>query len=199
MMWPLVNSKFSYFDWVWEEHRLSVVRHLTILLFVDWLPTGQWFAKSPFSLRAGIYFSPIARSKMAESCTYLPSVLPIALFHQPSGCSSNCCHYGVQATIHFLHPVYESAEAVYYAGDFNAEICGSPWDQWIFLPVHLCLLLCNVPGHHAPDEAWKLSCSCHGGYICRLSIPLQLCNLLFYSLRALVGIGNSRRVKIGGT
>ena len=87
---------------LWEEHRLSVVRHLTILLFVDWLPTGQWFAKSPFSLRAGIYFSPIARSKMAESCTYLPSVLPIALFHQPSGCSSHCCHYGVKAAIHFL-------------------------------------------------------------------------------------------------
>ena len=29
---------------------------MTILLFVDWLPTGQWFAKSPFSLNAGIYF-----------------------------------------------------------------------------------------------------------------------------------------------
>ena len=29
---------------------------MTILLFVDWLPTGQWFAKSPFSLNAVIYF-----------------------------------------------------------------------------------------------------------------------------------------------
>ena len=48
-----------------------VFRHLTTLIFVDWLPTGQWFAEVPVSLAAGIgpRVRPIERSKMDESCT----------------------------------------------------------------------------------------------------------------------------------
>lgn len=41
---------------------------------VDWLPTGQWFAECPSSLKAGVYFSPTDLTKMAESCT-IPSLI----------------------------------------------------------------------------------------------------------------------------
>jgi hypothetical protein len=62
MLWPLSIANFDFLSdcQMKDKGRVSVVRHMAILIYVDWLPTGQRFVESPFSLEARISISAVS-------------------------------------------------------------------------------------------------------------------------------------------